>query len=102
MIVQSQLGLYTVPAGRTFYLDDLNFTAGISQANKTATVRAVVREFGGIFRTRYINVVQSNQLITKFEYPLAIPEKSDIELRVITNTINNQIGGSFQGVLIEE
>lgn len=102
LLNQSQLGLYTVPAGRTFYLDDLNFTAGISQASKTATVRAVVREFGGVFRTRYINVVQSNQLITKFEYPLAIPEKSDIELRVITNTINNQIGGSFQGVLIEE
>jgi len=99
---QSQLGIYTVPAGRTFYLDDLNFTAGISQASKTATVRAVVREFGGVFRTRYINVVQSNQLIAKFEYPLAIPEKSDIELRVVTNTTNNQVGGSFQGVLIEE
>ena len=102
LLNQSQLGIYTVPAGRTFYLDDLNFTAGISQASKTATVRAVVREFGGVFRTRYINVVQSNQLIAKFEYPLAIPEKSDIELRVVTNSSNNQIGGSFQGVLIEE
>ena len=102
LLNQSQLGIYTVPAGRTFYLDDLNFTAGISQASKTATVRAVVRELGGVFRTRYINVVQSNQLIAKFEYPLAIPEKSDIELRVVTDTTNNQIGGSFQGVLIEE
>ena len=102
LLNQSQLGIYTVPAGKTFYLDDLNFTAGISQATKTATVRAVVRELGGVFRTRYINVVQSNQLITKFEYPLAIPEKSDIELRVVTNSTNNQIGGSFQGVLIEE
>ena len=102
LLNQSQLGIYTVPAGRTFYLDDLNFTAGISQATKTATVRAVVRELGGVFRTRYINVVQSNQLIAKFEYPLAIPEKSDIELRAVTNTTNNQIGGSFQGVLIEE
>ena len=102
LLNQSQLGIYTVPAGRTFYLDDLNFTAGISQASKTATVRAVVRELGGVFRTRYINVVQSNQLIAKFEYPLAIPEKSDIELRVVTNSTGNQIGGSFQGVLIEE
>ena len=102
LLNQSQLGIYTVPAGRTLYLDDLNFTAGISQATKTATVRAVVRELGGVFRTRYINVVQSNQLIAKFEYPLAIPEKSDIELRAVTNTTNNQIGGSFQGVLIEE
>ena len=102
LLNQSQLGVYTVPAGRTFYLDDLNFTAGISQANKTATVRAVVREFGGVFRTRYINVIQSNQLIAKFEYPLVIPEKSDIELRVVTDTTANQIAGSFQGVLIEE
>lgn len=99
---QTQLAAYTVPAGYTLYLDDLNFTAALSQANKTATCSFVSRTFGSnVFRTRFINVLQSNQLITKFEYPQPFTEKTDLECRVITDTTNNAIGASFQGVLIK-
>ena len=99
---QTQIAAYTVPAGYTLYLDDVNFTAALSQANKTATCSFVSRTFGSnVFRTRFINVLQSNQLIAKFEYPQPFPEKTDLECRVITNTSNNAIGASFQGVLIK-
>ena len=99
---QTQIAAYTVPAGYTLYLDDINFTAALSQANKTATCSFVSRTFGSnVFRTRFINVLQSNQLITKFEYPQPFPEKTDLECRVITDTTNNAIGASFQGVLIK-
>ena len=99
---QTQIAAYTVPAGYTLYVDDINFTAALSQANKTATCSFVSRTFGSnVFRTRFINVLQSNQLITKFEYPQPFTEKTDLECRVITDTINNAIGASFQGVLIK-
>ena len=99
---QTQIAAYTVPAGYTLYLDDINFTAALSTANKTATCSFVSRTFGSnVFRTRLINVLQSNQLIAKFEYPQPFTEKTDLECRVITNTINNAIGASFQGVLIK-
>ena len=99
---QTQIAAYTVPAGYTLYLDDINFTAALSQANKTATCSFVSRTFGSnVFRTRLINVLQSNQLIAKFEYPQPFTEKTDLECRVITNTTNNAIGASFQGVLIK-
>jgi len=99
---QTQIAAYTVPAGYTLYLDDVNFTAALSQANKTATCSFVSRTFGSnVFRTRFINVLQSNQLIAKFEYPQPFTEKTDLECRVITNTSNNAIGASFQGVLIK-
>jgi len=99
---QTQIAAYTVPAGYTLYLDDINFTAALSQANKTATCSFVSRTFGSnVFRTRLINVLQSNQLIAKFEYPQPFTEKTDLECRVSTNTINNAIGASFQGVLIK-
>ena len=99
---QTQIAAYTVPAGYTLYLDDINFTAGLSQANKTATCSFVSRAFGSnVFRTRFINVLQSNQLITKFEYPQPYTEKTDLECRIVTNTTNNAIGASFQGVLIK-
>jgi len=99
---QTQIAAYTVPAGYTLYVDDINFTAALSQANKTATCSFVSRTFGSnVFRTRLINVLQSNQLIAKFEYPQPFTEKTDLECRVITNTTNNAIGASFQGVLVK-
>ena len=99
---QTQIAAYTVPAGHTLYLDDINFTAGISQAGKVATCSFVSRDQGSnVFRTRFINVLQSNQLITKFEYPQPFAEKTDLECRVVTDTSNNAIGASFQGVLIK-
>lgn len=99
---QTQIAAYTVPAGYTLYLDDVNFTAGLSQANKTATCTFRSRDYGSnVFRTRLINVLQSNQLITKFEYPQEFYEKTDLECRVSTNTTNNAIGASFQGVLVK-
>jgi hypothetical protein len=99
---QTQIAAYTVPAGYTLYLDDINFTAALSQANKTATCSFVSRDQGSnVFRTRFINVLQSNQLITKFEYPIPYTEKTDLECRVVTDTTNNAIGASFQGVLIK-
>ena len=98
---QTQMAVYTVPASHTLYLDDLIFTAAISLANNYATVKLNTRDFGSnVFRTKFINVLQSNELIVDFEFPLAIPEKTDIECRAVTSNTNNQIGASFQGVLI--
>jgi len=98
---QTKMAVYTVPASHTLYLDDLIFTAAISQANNYATVKLNTRDFGSnVFRTKFINVLQSNELVIDFEFPLAIPEKTDIECRAVTSNTNNQIGASFQGVLL--
>lgn len=98
---QTQQAIYTVPAGSTFYTDDVTFTAAISLANKNVTAKFVTREFGSnTFRTRLIQTLQSNLLRVPFDYPLAIPEKTDVECRATTDTTNVEIGASFQGVLI--
>jgi hypothetical protein len=99
---QTQIAAYTVPAGHTLYVDDINFTAAVSQANKTVTCSFHSRDFNSnVFRTRFINVLQSNQLITKFKYAQAFTEKTDLECRAYTDTTNTAIGASFQGVLIK-
>jgi len=98
---QTQQAVYTVPAGSTFYADDATFTAAISLANKNVTAKFVTREFGSnTFRTRIIQTLQSSFLLVPFEYPLALPEKTDVECRASTDTTNVEIGASFQGVLI--
>lgn len=99
---QTQIAAYTVPAGHTLYVDEINFTAAVSQANKLVTCKFVSREFGSnVFRTRFIQVLQSNQLIQTFKYPQAFAEKSDVECRASTDTTNTALGASFQGVLIK-
>ena len=99
---QTHVAAYTVPAGYTLYIDDINFTAALSQANKFVTAKFVSRDFGSnVFRSRFINVLQSAQLISKFEYPQKFEEKTDMECRALSDTTNNAVGASFQGVLIK-
>jgi len=99
---QTQIAAYTVPAGHTLYLDEINITAALNLANKRVNASFHTRDFGSnVFRTRFINVLQSNQLKQLFKYPQEFAEKTDVEIRVSTNTTNNPIAASFQGVLIK-
>lgn len=99
---QTQIAAYTVPAGHTLYVDEINITAALNLANKRVDAGFHTRDFGSnVFRTRFINVLQSNQLNQRFKYPQDFAEKTDVEIRVSTNTTNNPIAASFQGVLIK-
>ena len=99
---QTQIAAYTVPAGHTLYLDEINITAALNIANKRVNASFHTRDFGSnVFRTRFINVLQSSQLKQLFKYPQEFAEKTDVEVRVSTNTSNNPIAASFQGVLIK-
>ena len=98
---QTQMAVYTVPAGYTLYLDDISFTAALSIASKNVTVKFVLRNFGSnTFRTGIIETIQSNSLLVPFQYPLAIAEKTDVECRAFSDTSNVGVSASFQGVLI--
>jgi hypothetical protein len=99
---QTQIAAYTVPAGHTLYVDEINITAALNLANKRVNASFHTRDFGSnVFRTRFINVLQSSQLNQRFKYPQDFAEKTDVEVRVSTNTTNNPIAASFQGVLIK-
>jgi len=100
---QTEMAVYTVPAGYTLYLDDINFTAAISQANSYCQVRFLQRDFGtNVFREQTRVVLQSNTYIFKFEYPLRIPEKTDLEVRGISvGSNNNPISATWQGILVK-
>jgi len=99
---QTQIAAYTVPAGYTLYVDEINFTAAVSQAQKLVHCKFNSRDYeSNVFRTRFVQVIQSNQLIQSFKYPQRFAEKTDLECRVSTDTSNTAIGASFQGVLIK-
>ena len=99
---QTQMAVYTVPASKTLYIDEIAFTAAIASATNSVTVKLKTRENAtNAFRTRFIQVLESNTTVAPFTYSLAIPAKTDIECRAIATTNNNQISASFEGVLID-
>ena len=99
---QTQMAVYTVPAGKTLYVDDLLFTAAISLANNFATVKFAARGVStDTFRTLVIQNIQSNTDLIPFSYPLKVLEKTDLECRAVTTSSNNEISAAFQGVLID-
>lgn len=98
---QTQMAVYTVPAGHTLYLDQITFTAAISTGSNSATVKLNTRDFGSnTFRTRYTADLQSGELINSLQYPLALPEKTDIEARAVMSAGTASISAFFEGVLI--
>lgn len=98
---QTQMAVYTVPAGHTLYVDQITFTAAVSTGSNSAVVKLNTRDFGSnTFRTRYIADLQSGELINSLQYPLALPEKTDIEARAVMSAGTASIAAFFEGVLI--
>jgi len=103
---QTQLALWTVPAGYTFYMDKLIFSVALSTANNYATVKLNVRPDAdlatSLFRTTVIQTVQSNQLTLDFDYPIVFTEKTDLQCRAVTSSASATAGvsASFEGVYI--
>jgi hypothetical protein len=98
---QTQIAAYTVPAGHTLYIDQITFTAAVSIGTNSATVKLNTRDFGSnTFRTRYIADLQSGELINSLQYPLTLPEKTDIEARAVMSAGTASISAFFEGVLI--
>lgn len=98
---QTQMAVYTVPAGHTLYVDQITFTAAVSTGTNSAAAKLNTRDFGSnTFRTRYIADLQSGELINSLQYPLALPEKTDIEARAVMSAGTASIAAFFEGVLI--
>lgn len=80
---QTLMALWTVPAGYTAYLLQKDVTLATTQNNKYATVRLMVRPDGEVFQTRDKHVLDNNVLHQKYDIPLKLEEKTDIEVRCV-------------------
>lgn len=80
---QTTMALWTVPAGYTAYVTGGTFSAASNNAAQYVLGKFVVRTPGGVFRNAADITVNSNVFRYDWEFPLALPEKSDIEARAI-------------------
>lgn len=98
---QTLMSVYTVPAGYTGYL--MQGTASI-QYGGDATIDMFVRYFGQTsFRIGHTGEVAGTGMpySYKFAVPIAIPEKSDIDVRASVRSNNSRVTAAFDLVLVK-
>jgi len=100
---QSLMALWTVPAGYTAYLFQIDTTAFTVQNNKVATIRMITRELNGVFRTQQKFDLFEGSYHQDITCPQPIPEKTDIEFRAIADSSNAdlRVSTTFDIIYIE-
>lgn len=100
---QTQIGCYTVPAGKTAYVFEVFFSSMVSGQSESI-VHFKMRPQGGVFRVMFsAGISQNGGTLLKNSHPLLIaPEKSDLKLSAHSVTVNGtNIAGSFDMILVD-
>lgn len=100
---QTLMALWTVPAGYTAYLFQIDTTAFTIQNNKVATIRMLTREENGVFRTQQKFDLFEGSYHQDITCPQPISEKTDIEFRAIADSSNAdlRVSTTFDIIYIE-
>lgn len=93
-------GHYTVPAGYTAYVMQGMFSAGQPTGGSAVVGRLLISGLNDIRRTLSIVTVTNGTADYVFEFPVAIPEKTDIEATAIGKSANNEATSMFILVLV--
>jgi hypothetical protein len=97
---QTNLALYTIPAGFKGFLT--NWNVGVGAYNDSVTANLYTREVGNglIFRTRDVMDVPGGLHQRIYQVPFPLPEKTDIEVRAIAST-GTTISSTFDIILVK-
>lgn len=99
---QTLMAVYTVPAGYTGYI--MKGTASIEYGGD-ATIDMFVRYFGQTsFRIGHSGEVAGTGMPYTYEFavPVAIPEKSDIDVRASVRSNNSRVTAAFDIILVKD
>ena len=100
---QTLMAVYTVPAGKSLYINNGTATHGTDTSGAFMTIRFMIRPPGEVFRTAVKVDVTGAELLFPFYYPLRLPEKYDLEVRAICNKNQiNAVSATFEGVIVNE
>jgi hypothetical protein len=99
---QTTMALWTVPAGYTAYISAGTFSAASNNATHYILGKFMFRPIGGVFRNAADITVNSNVFRYEWDYPLALPEKTDLEARAIAlSGTNFYVTASFELIYIK-
>jgi hypothetical protein len=94
-------GHYTIPAGYTAYLSQGLFSAGQISGSTQIRGRLITTSVNNIRYTTAVTTVNNGSADYVFEYPVRIPEKTDIEATATGGAVNNSATSMFILVLVK-
>tara|TARA_R110001606_G_scaffold396185_1_gene569838 strand:- start:500 stop:1240 length:741 start_codon:yes stop_codon:yes gene_type:complete len=98
-LAQTLMAVYTVPAGFTAYLLNLDFS---TNKGKDAQCRLYAREFGRSFRIKHLTEVYENNYRYDFTIPLHFPEKTDIDMIAYqVESAGTRVSCNFDLILVD-
>jgi hypothetical protein len=97
---QTLMALWTVPAGYTAYLSQINIATGTANTNQYVTGSVTARSFGNVFRTVAKQSFHEEAAIVIL-LPIPFTEKTDIEVRAISSGSNNTVSADFSIIYIK-
>jgi hypothetical protein len=95
---QGQMAQYTVPAGYTAYL--LNGSANIGKGND-GFGKFKYRIYGGSFQTAITFLLFQSTFDYTFDAPLALPEKTDLDVTLLASVSGTAAGCAYSLILIQ-
>lgn len=95
---RSQMTIFTVPAGYTFYLTQSNWYTN-QTGSQTAIYRSWTRTPAGVINIILIFPLQQQYNSVKV-VPRPYPEKTDIQWQAASSSGTSKIGGQIEGYLI--
>ena len=100
-IGQTQMSLYTVPAGYTFYLSYLQADASIGFTSSNYMKFA---EYNKDNVTGEINLLNQSTFVQSFQFPFTCPvphtQKTDIQFQIIANTGSPFLANIYAGGIL--
>jgi len=99
---QTQMAVYTIPAGKTGFLAKIHGSSDRSQGGPAVQFRLKAREFGGQFRIKgTYGTAGGNQFDYEYPVPLMFPEKTDIRVDVFITGGSCACGAIFDIILVD-
>ena len=95
---QSSSSMYTVPAGKVAYLHSLHLSSSKSTDGKFS----IRTRASGVSRIRHSALLTGESYDVEFTYPTVLPERTDIELRAVSNTGNGVVAGAYDLLIIDK
>ncbi|MAO19359.1 MAG: hypothetical protein CMJ25_01300 [Phycisphaerae bacterium] len=94
---QSLMAVYTVPAGKTAFLVQVD--AGCGKDNEHE-IRLVVKHNGGVWNTKSYHSQRGGFNGIKFEIPIHIAAESDVEIKAKASATSS-VSGGFELIIVD-
>lgn len=98
----TQATIFSVPAGFSFYITQLEITSGTITGNRYGTARACLKQFGGPELHFFESTFVEGQLHYDVKIPFRIPEKCDFSMECKSSASSNEFTAYLSGVLLDD